>query len=339
MIISRTPFRISFFGGGTDFPAWYLKQGGKVLATSIDKYCYLSVRELPPFFEHRSRISWSKIELVQGVDDIQHPAVREALRFMGISEGVEVHHNADLPARSGIGSSSAFAVGILNALHALKNQFVSKQQLAEEAIYLEQVRLQENVGVQDQLTAAYGGFNLVSFNMNGSMDVRPLTLDPQMMQDLNDHLLLFFTRVSRASSDIQKDFCQDIERKERSLHQMSAMVDEGLGLLCKGDLSAFGRLLHESWMLKRGLTSKVSNDAIDKLYDRGMRAGALGGKILGAGSGGFMLFFAHPSEHPKLMAEFGDLLHVPFRFETRGSQIVFYDPSRRYGRIAGGERR
>jgi D-glycero-alpha-D-manno-heptose-7-phosphate kinase len=331
LIISRTPYRISFFGGGTDYPAWYRKHGGAVLAASIDKYCYLSCRFLPPFFEHRIRVVYSKIENCQGIDDVSHPAVREILRFLRFERGAEIHHDGDLPARSGIGSSSSFCVGLLHALHALQGRMPSKRQLALESIHLEQEVLREAVGSQDQVTAAYGGFNHVLFHKNGEITVRPLTLAPARLRLLNDHLLLFFTGVRRTSSEVAQLHVQNLESNRRALRILKDLVDEALSVLEGGqDLHAFGELLHEAWLAKRSLSAAVSSSEFDELYQSALGAGAVGGKLTGAGGGGFLLLFAPPDRHEVLRQKLARLIHVPFRFEFSGSQIIFYDPEAEY---------
>jgi D-glycero-alpha-D-manno-heptose-7-phosphate kinase len=331
MIISRTPYRISFFGGGTDYPAWYRSHGGAVLATSIDKYCYLTCRYLPPFFEHKIRIVYSKIENCHGTEDIQHPAVREILRYLDFDRGVEIHHDGDLPARSGIGSSSSFCVGLLHALYALQGRMPSKHQLASESIHIEQERMRETVGSQDQVTAAYGGFNQVLFQPNGEIAVRPVTVSRQRLRDLEDHLLLLFTGVHRTSSDVAQSYVARLDANKRHLRIMKDLVDEALVVLQgEGNLRAFGELLHESWLAKRSLSSEVSNSEIDDVYQAALASGAVGGKLLGAGGGGFLLLFASPDRHAALRAKFDGMIDVPFRFESGGSQIIFYDPEAEY---------
>lgn len=331
MIISRTPYRISFFGGGTDFPAWYRQHGGAVLATSIDKYCYLTARYLPPFFEHRIRVVYSKIENCHAVDEVQHPAVREVLRFLRFDRGVEIHHDGDLPARSGIGSSSSFCVGLLHALYALSGRMPSKHQLATEAIHVEQEILRETVGSQDQVTSAHGGFNQIVFSKGGDISVRPVTIPQARMRELESHLLLFFTGIKRTSSDVARSYAGDLDARKRQLRIMKDLVDEALGVLNGGgDIATFGELLHESWLAKRGLSPEVSNGELDEIYQGAQDAGAIGGKLLGAGGGGFLLLFARPDDHPALRRRLERLIHVPFRFEAGGSQIIFYDPQTEY---------
>jgi len=331
MIISRTPFRISLFGGGTDYPAWYRERGGAVLAASINKYCYLTCRYLPPFFEHRLRVVYSKVELCQEADEIAHPAVREGLRLLGIRRGVEIHHDGDLPARSGMGSSSAFTVGLLHALHALGGHMPSKRQLAQESIHLEQEVMRETVGSQDQVLAAYGGLNHVVFQPSGDFEVRPVTLPAERVKQLSARLLLFYTGIRRTASDVARTYVDDIDSREQSLRRMIEFVNQALSILCDGDdLDALGHLLHEAWEVKRSLSASVSNPQVDALYTRARSAGALGGKLTGAGGGGFLLLFAPPDRQAKLRAELSDLLHVPVDFEHSGSQIIFYEPEQDY---------
>jgi D-glycero-alpha-D-manno-heptose-7-phosphate kinase len=331
LIISRTPYRISFFGGGTDYPAWYRQHGGAVLATSIDKYCYLTARFLPPFFEHKIRVVYSKIENCHDLDEIQHPAVREVLRFVRFDRGIEIHHDGDLPARSGIGSSSSFCVGLLHALHALTGRMPSKSQLANEAIRVEQEILHETVGSQDQVTSAHGGFNQIVFSKGGDISVRPVTISQSRMRELESHLLLFFTGIKRTSSDVAKSYADDLDARKRQLRIMKDLVDEAIGALNGGgDLGTFGELLHEAWIAKRGLSPEVSNGEVDEIYAAAQSSGAIGGKLLGAGGGGFLLLFARPDDHEALRSKLERLIHVPFRFETGGSQIIFYDPETEY---------
>lgn len=326
MIISRTPFRISFFGGGTDYPAWYRQHGGAVLATTINKYCYLTCRYLPPFFEHRIRVVYSKIEDCQKLDEIQHPSVRETLRYLKMARGVEIHHDGDLPGRSGMGSSSAFTVGLLNALHGLQGRVVGKKQLALESINLEQNVMKETVGSQDQVCAAYGGFNRISFLPNGEFSVQPMTLSHQRIEELNSHLMLFFTGIKRTAASVATSFVPTIAERTTLLNRMRHFVDQGCEVLAGGgDLAPFGEVLHEAWLAKRELSDKISNPLVDAAYDAARSAGALGGKLLGAGGGGFLLCFAPPERHAKIKKQLSKLIHVPFKFEFSGSQVIFYD--------------
>lgn len=327
MVISRTPFRVSFFGGGTDYPAWYREHGGAVLSTTIDKYCYLTCRRLPPFFEHKSRVVYSKIEMVQSNKDIEHPAARAILDYLKIDEGVEIHHDGDLPARTGLGSSSAFAVGLLHASYALRNSMVDKMRLAREAIHIEQEVLKENVGCQDQVIVAVGGLNRIDFARNGTVDVTPMALNVARLRELESHLMLYFTGFSRIASLIVKEQLERIQDTRSELTRMQEMVPQAVQMLASnGSLTEFGKLLHEGWTLKRRLSSKVSSPEIDEIYERARRAGALGGKLLGAGGGGFMLLFAKPEDQPKIRKELEKLTWVPFHFETEGSRIIMYQP-------------
>ena len=327
MIISRTPFRISFFGGGTDYPVWYQQHGGAILSTSISKYCYISCRWLPPFFDYNSRISWSKIELIKDPSEIQHPSVRATMQFLNIQQGIDLHHQGDLPARTGLGSSSAFTVGLLHALNGLKGIMTGKMQLACDAITIEQTLLKEHVGCQDQVITAFGGFNRIDFSKEGDIQVSPILMGRERLFLLQDHLLLVYTGISRTASEIAGEQIRTTARKEQELGQMRDMVDEGIRILQGGaDLTAFGQLLHESWLLKRSLTDKISTPLVDQIYEQARSAGAVGGKLLGAGGGGFLLLFVRPEERPKVLEALSGLLHVPFRFETSGSRIIFYDP-------------
>jgi len=331
MIISRTPFRISFFGGGTDYPAWYRDHGGTVLGATIDKYCYLTCRYLPPFFKHRIRVVYSQIENCQMVDEIAHPAVREVLRYLQIDRGVEIHHDGDLPARSGMGSSSAFTVGLLHALYALKGQMPTKRQLAAESIQIEQEMIKETVGSQDQVLAAYGGLNHVSFLENGEISVRPVTIAAKRMRELNAHLMLFYTGIKRTASTIADTFVNDIGSRRRQLRIMKDLVDESLAVLnSRQDLTAFGELLHEAWQAKRSLSPSVSNSDVDDCLQLAISAGAIGGKLAGAGGGGFMLLFVPPERQDAVRASLNKLIHVPFRFEFAGSQVLFADTEQEY---------
>ena len=331
MLIVRTPFRISFFGGGTDYPVWYRQNGGAVLGTTIDKYCYITCRYLPPFFEHKHRIVYSLSELVQEIDEIRHPSVRETLKFMGITEGLEIHHDGDLPARTGLGSSSAFTVGLLHALYAIKGVMPTKLQLARDAIHVEQDLIKENVGSQDQTLAAFGGLKHIYFNGQDEIHVEPVVMKPGRLQSLQDHLMLFFTGFSRTASQIAGEQIKATPQKEKELNEMQLMVDAAIEILNSDeDIVRFGELLHQSWQLKRSLSDKISTPYIDYLYDTARNAGAAGGKILGAGGGGFILFFVRPEIQPKFIESLPGLLHVPFRFENSGSQIIFYEPDAQY---------
>ncbi len=327
MIISRTPFRVSFFGGGTDYPAWYNDHLGAVLATTIDKYCYITCRYLPPFFEHKSRIIYSKMEHVKTLDEIDHPAVREVLRFLKIHEGIEIHHDGDLPARTGLGSSSAFTVGLLNSLYALKGSMISKDTLARQAIYIEQNMCKENVGCQDQASAAFGGLNYIEFGGDRHLTVQKVTIPWEKKRHLESHLMMFFTGFSRMASEIASHQIKNIPKKGKELKTMYQMVQQALKILNSDNIVGFGKLLHESWKLKRSLSDKISTPFIDDLYESARSAGAIGGKLLGAGGGGFVLIFAEPDKQKAIRRKLKKFLEIPFRFEDLGSQIIFYQPN------------
>jgi len=324
MIISRTPFRISFFGGGTDFPSWYRENGGAVISTTIDKYCYISCRLLPQFFEYRHRFVYSKAEQVDEIDEIIHPSIRETLRFFGIDEGLELHHDGDLPARTGLASSSAFTVGLAHALYALKGKMVPKKKLALDAIHIEQNMIRENVGSQDQVAVAFGGLNRISFSGDHNIEVNPVTINREKVRQFQDHLLLFFTGFARSASKIEKEKIKKVHKNKDVLKEMYGMVDESVKILSDGDIIDFGKLLHENWLLKKSLSDKVSTNYIDYIYDIATKNGAISGKVLGAGGGGFILFFVRPEDRDRLKEALGFLLHVPFRFDFLGSQIIYY---------------
>src|ERR1700722_3743299 len=287
MIISRTPYRISFFGGGTDYPAWYRRHGGAGLAATINKYCYLTCRYLPPFFEHRIRVVYSKVEMCQKLEAIAHPSVREIPRYLKIRRGIEIHPDGDLPGRSGMGSSSSFTVGLLHALHALQGRTVGKKQLADESIHLEQDVLRETVGSQDQICAAYGGVNRINFLPTGDFSVQPMTVSRERLEELNSHLMLFYTGIKRTASEVASTFVNGMEKRTKLLGRLHECVKESCAILNgSGNLKTFGELLHEAWLSKRELSDKVSNASVDGLYKEARTAGALGGKLLGAGGGG-----------------------------------------------------
>lgn len=330
MIISRTPFRVSFFGGGTDYPVWYKENDGAVLATTIDKYCYITCRYLPPFFEHKYRVVYSKMEVVKEISEIEHPSARATLQFMNITDGIEIHHDGDLPARTGLGSSSSFTVGLLHVLYALKGVMPTKMQLAQDAINIEQNIIKENVGSQDQVLASCGGFNKISFKADGTFHVNPIIINNGRLQQLQDHLMLFFTGFSRYASDVAKSQIENTNNKKHELWIMHQMVDEAILILNnnKRDIKEFGNLLHESWKLKKSLSDKISNPQIDMIYESAREAGALGGKVIGAGGGGFILIFAKPEDQPKIKEKLKGILLVPFNFENYGSQIIVYQPEK-----------
>jgi D-glycero-alpha-D-manno-heptose-7-phosphate kinase len=329
MIITKTPFRISFFGGGTDYPPWYRNHGGDVLSTAIDKYCYISCRKLPPFFDHKHRIVYSQIENVCNIAEIKHPAVRGVLDWAGITDGLEIHHDGDLPARSGLGSSSAFSVGLIHALYGMRGEIIDKQSLAKNAIYIEQNILAENVGSQDQVAVAYGGFNRILFNRDDSFEVVPMTINTERLEEFKDHLMLCFTGISRIADSIAKSQIDNINNREKELKCMGDMVGEAVSILANPltNIEEFGKLLDVSWQYKRSLSDRVSTPVIDSIYERAKKSGALGGKILGAGGGGFMLLFAKPENHQAIRESLNNLVHVKFDFDSGGSRVALYQPN------------
>ena len=330
MIITKTPFRMSFFGGGSDVPEYFNLKTGAVLSTTIDKYCYVTVRQLPPFFSYKTEISYSQIERVQKINEIRHPAVRNAMNMLAV-DNIRLTYEADLPARSGLGTSSSFAVGMLHAFHELKKEVCTKKQLADEAIFLERVLCNESGGWQDQIAASYGGLNKIVFE-EGTFKVQPMHISKSRIENLNRNLMLFFTGFTRLSSVIQKDV-SFIERV-KELDEIKKLVDESIEILATENqkLTSFGELLDTSWSLKRKLSSNVSNDLIDRLYDRAKRAGAIGGKLLGAGGGGFLLLFVDPVNQKKVKEALNDLLYVPFSFESKGTQVIFNSTLENYYR-------
>jgi D-glycero-alpha-D-manno-heptose-7-phosphate kinase len=340
MIITRTPLRISFFGGGTDYPVWYRQFGGAVLSTAIDKLCYITCRRLPPFFEYHSRISYSKVENVTNNSAIEHPSVRACLQYLGMDEGVEIHHVADLPARTGLGTSSAFTVGLLLGLYALREQMRHRHALANDAIHVEQRILEEAVGSQDQVSAAYGGFNRINFNLDGGIEVKPVLASQNRLAQLQEHCALFFTGFSRTASEIAKEQIEMTPHRKHELDTMLQMVDEAEAIVTDSNrsLNEFGHLLHESWQVKRTLTKSITNTNLDDIYEAGRRAGALGGKLLGAGGGGFMLFFVPPERRQALRTRLKNLLCVPFGFANRGSHVVVHEPEEAYDKSLTTER-
>lgn len=326
MIITETPFRMSFFGGGTDMEDFFKEYGGAVLSTTFDKYCYVNVRHLPRFFDYSTELSYSKTERVTEVDDIQHPAIRNAMKMLDMHE-LRLTYEADLPARSGLGTSSSFAVGMLNAFYALKGKYADKKKLADEAIYLERELCQEAGGWQDQIAAAYGGLNRINFNAD-DYEVRPVIIAPERKKRLNNNLLMFFTGFTRFSSDVQKQNALGKADKIAQLKEMLSLVDEAEHVLTdKGtDLDEFGRLLDHTWKLKRQTGSAVSTENIDLLYEKGMEAGALGGKLLGAGGGGFLVFYVQPEKQETVKQAMRDLMYIPFEFEDGGTRVIHYTP-------------
>lgn len=317
---------MSFFGGGTDMPSFFNENGGSVISTTFDKYCYVNVRHLPPFMPYFSELVYSKIERVNNIDDIVHPLIRECMRLHDIHE-IRLTYEGDLPARTGLGTSSTFAVGMLNAFCALKGKMMSKAQLAQEAIQVERDILKEHGGWQDQIAAAFGGLNRIDFKDN-QFKVSPIVIHPDRKEQLDNSLMLFYTGVTRFSSDVQKDTFAKPEDKKVQLKEMLTLVDDAQAILedKNADMNDFGRMLDHTWKLKRGTGSKVSNGSIDELYERGIKAGALGGKLLGAGGGGFLLFYVEPGKQQNVINALDDLMHVPFRFENEGTSIVHYNP-------------
>ncbi len=339
MVITSTPLRISFFGGGTDYPVWYRQHGGAVLATTINKCCYITCRRLPPFFEYHSRISYTKVENVRRNDAIEHPSVRGCLQFLGIDEGLEIHHVADLPARTGLGTSSAFTVGLLLGLYALQDRMRDKQALAADAIHVEQELLQEAVGAQDQVSAAYGGFNRINFHTDGSIDVRRVLTAPSRLAELEQYLALYFTGFARTASEVAQEQVKMTPQRKQELENILQLVNEAEAVITSSrSLDEFGRLLHESWQIKRSLTQRITNASIDAIYEAGLSAGALGGKLLGAGGGGFMLFFVPPERRQNLRERLKKLLCVPFSFSNKGSNVVVYEPDEVYDKSLVSER-
>ncbi len=332
MIISRTPHRISFLGGGTDYPEYYLQHGGKVIGAAIDKYCYLSVRKLPPFFHHKHRIVYSRQELIDHIEDIEHPSVRETLKYLGVDYGISVHHDGDIPARSGMGSSSAFTVGLLNSMSALEGRRVSRRELMERAIHVEQNLIRECVGSQDQAFAAYGGLNLIEFLPTGQISVSPIVIKEERLLSFQKHLMLFYTGVSRIASEVAQEQAKRTSQNLMALKTMSGMVDEAADILCgEGPLAEFGKLLDTGWQLKKSLSDRITTSVVDDIYCRAKDAGAVGGKLLGAGGGGFILVFVEPELRPQVRAALGDFLYVPFGFDSDGSKIIVYRPDAQNG--------
>lgn len=327
MIITKTPFRMSFFGGGTDMESFFREYGGAVLSTTFDKYCYVNVRHLPRFFDWKNELSYSKTERVVDVADIEHPAIRNAMKMLDMHE-IRFIYEADLPARSGLGTSSSFAVGMLNAFYALKGKYADKKKLADEAIYLERVLCQEAGGWQDQIAAAFGGMNRIEFNKDGTYDVKPIIIHPDRKKQLNDNLLMFFTGFTRLSSDMQKANAAGYQEKIKQLQEMYALVEDAEAVLedKHSDLDDFGRLLDRTWRLKRQTGGAITTNSIDALYEKGITAGALGGKLLGAGGGGFLVFYVQPENRDSVKESMKDLLYVPFSFEDGGTQVIYYTP-------------
>jgi len=326
MLVCRTPFRISFFGGGTDYPSWYKEHGGAVICSTINKYSYITARWLPPFFKYKHRIRYYKQEEVNKLEEIEHPTVRESALYLGIERGIEIVHNADLPARSGLGSSSTFTVGLLHSLHALQDYMPTKRELAEQAIHIEQERVRENVGSQDQIAAAFGGLNIIRFSRNGDFYADPIVTSQERLSELQSSLVLCFTGFARNASHVAEKQLQQMTRMESCYEYMQTLCDEALSVLCSKSetLLTFGKLLNEQWRIKRSLSDAISSPSIDSLYETGITAGAVGGKLLGAGGGGFMLFFVPKGKREQVVSALSDKLVVPFRFDSLGSRLIYH---------------
>ena len=328
MILSRTPHRISFFGGGTDYPEYYREFGGKTLGVAINQYSYLNIRSLPPFFDHKYRIVYSNQENVTNLDDIVHPSVRETLKYMNVDNGISIHHDGDIPARSGMGSSSAFTVGLINSINALNGRMTSKDELTNESIHIEQNLIKENVGSQDQAFVAYGGLNIINFLQNGKIIVSPIIMQKERMITFQDNIMLFFSGISRMASDVVEEQLQRTSINIPNLNKMKDLVDEAQNILISDrNLNEFGELLNNTWELKKSLSSKVTNPQVDAMYSKAMKAGAVGGKLLGAGGGGFMSFYVEKENQEAVKVALKDYLHIPFNFDFDGSKIVVYEPN------------
>ena len=326
MIITKTPFRMSFFGGGTDIPEYFYEHKGAVISTTFDKYCYVNVRHLPRFFDYRTHLTYSKMEYVNDNCEIQHPAIRNAMDMLDMQE-IRLVYEADLPARSGLGTSSSFAVGMLNAFYALKGKYADKKKLADEAIYLERELCNEAGGWQDQIAASFGGLNRIDFSGSG-YEIRPIIISPERKRKLESNLMLFFTGFTRFSSEIQKENQVVAKSKTEYLSEMYDLVEEAEQILVNKmkDIDDFGRLLDRTWKLKKQTGSKISTSSIDQLYELGIKEGALGGKLLGAGSGGFLIFYVPEEYQTRVKEAMKELVYVPFRFEEGGTRIIHYTP-------------
>ena len=326
MVITQTPFRMSFFGGGTDIPVFFNKYGGSVLSSTFDKYCYVTVRHLPPFFDYHTEICYSKLERVVDIETIKHPAVRNAMKMLDMYD-IRMTYEADLPARTGLGTSSSFAVGLLNSFYALKGKYVCKQQLAKDAIYLERVLCNEAGGWQDQIAASFGGLNRIDF-LNDDFEIKPVIISPERKRELNDNLMLFFTGFTRSSASVQVQTLTNINNKISELKEMSELVNAAEKILTDKtqSIDEIGILLNYSWRLKKSTSSAISTSNIDVLYEKGIKAGALGGKLLGAGGGGFLLFYVQPEYQENVLKKLSDLMFIPFKFEEMGTRVIYYSP-------------
>ncbi len=326
MIFTKAPYRISFFGGGTDYPGYYLKHGGSVLGGAIDKYCYLNIRNLSPYFDYKHRFVYSDIELPSTIDEIKHPSIRESLRHLKFDASLSIHHDGDIPAKSGMGSSSAFTAALLKGILAAQGKIISKHELGLMAIHVEQNMIKESVGSQDQMFAAHGGLNKINFLQSGEITVEPVIIGPERLAKLESSFMLFYTGISRFASEIASDQIQKIDDNTSILHEMKSYVDDAYMILTNNniDLDEFGSLLNETWTKKRQLSGKISNPIIDDMYQLALKNGAVGGKLLGAGGGGFMLFYAQPEHHAQITKALKDYLLIPFKFEFEGASIPFY---------------
>ena len=324
MIISKTPYRISFFGGGSDYPSWYIRNGGAVLSSTIDKYIYISCRYLPPFFEHKYRIVWSQMETVKAINEIKHKAVKEMLKYFKIKSGLEIHYDGDLPAKSGMGSSSVFIVGLMNLLNNFQGKKIKNKILAQKSIHFEQKILKDVVGSQDQIAVTYGGFNKITFNPGGGFNVNPISIKKKTLNKLNRNLLLVYTGISRTAHTIARGYVNKLHKSKKShILQISSLVAEAEKTLRNGDVNNFGKLLHESWLEKKSLSSSITNSFIDEIYNTAINKGAIGGKLLGAGGGGFLLFYVPYFKQKNFIKYFRKLISIPFKFSSEGSAILF----------------
>ena len=330
MIISKTPYRISFFGGGTDYPSWYRKNGGRVISTSIDKHVYITCRYLPPFFDHRIRVVYSIIDQAQNLNQIKHPVVKEVLKYLNIEKDIEIHYDGDLPSKSGIGSSSAFTAGLLNALIHFKGLNITKKKLGENTIYIEQKKIKEIVGSQDQIAVANGGFNLIKFKKNGKIIINPINISSKNLQHFEKKFMLFHTGIFRVAQDIAKTFVTKFDVKSEYLHKIDSLVDDALQYLKNNNYDDFGNLLNQTWELKKKIGSKISNKKIDDIYNKAIKCGALGGKLLGAGGGGLIIFYVPSDKQQKLKKALSDLLYIPFKFDFEGSKIIYKSIEKKY---------
>ena len=324
MIISKTPYRISFFGGGSDYPAWYNVNGGAVISTTIDKYIYVSCRYLPPFFEHKYRVVWSQVENVRTVNEIKHRAVKEMLKYFKIKNGLEIHYDGDLPAKSGMGSSSAFVVGLMNLLNNFQGKKINKKKLVQKSIHFEQRILKDVVGSQDQVAVTYGGFNKIIFKPGGKFNVHPIPIKKDTLSKLNRNLLLVFTGINRTAHDIARGYVNKLHKSKKSqILQISSLVEDAEKTLINGDINNFGKLLHETWQEKKNLSLSITTSSIDDIYSNAINKGAIGGKLLGAGGGGFFLFYVPYFRQKNFIKYFRKLITIPFKFSSEGSNILF----------------